>query len=378
MSGLSLSGFSRLSDENSGFIHSCRGLAALMVVATHIEQVFVAPYWSGIHAYSLILGQASVMLFFVLSGFLICKSITSRISEGDYRLLDYAAARAWRIVPPLVLSLLLTLALSLLSPAVFSSGSSHFSPERYIVADGFQIVPEELLGAALFLNGFVTHTPRVNGPLWSLSFEVWLYAIAGAAVAFRQAPRYWPVVLAFIALLGFRDMKFVAYGAVWAAGFLLCVHHNSGTKSRKLRWLVCAGVVLFGGASIEFAGCFVQSFNAVGGQAGANWHYIVAFNLFIGLLFTCVIALVLDRRSPSNELLSKSAEYSYTLYIIHFPILLFVFGVTQAVLRGSPTSRVLIGIGTFALVVCIARVTSTLVENKARLKQLLSRGFALR
>jgi peptidoglycan/LPS O-acetylase OafA/YrhL len=75
---LSSVSFAKVSPENSGFIGAWRGVAALVVLLAHMEQVYLAPTWTKAYPYCILVSQLSVMVFFVLSGFLIGKSITRK------------------------------------------------------------------------------------------------------------------------------------------------------------------------------------------------------------------------------------------------------------------------------------------------------------
>lgn len=371
---ISLKSFARVSSDNRSSIASLRGAAALLVLVTHIEQVFVAPIWTGLHAYTALLGQVSVMVFFVLSGFLIGKSATSKTASGKYSLKGYAEDRAWRILPPLLLAIALMLTLYVAAPWIFASGGRDFLPEQiYVMTPAFALHPRELLGALTFLNGFITSTPRVDGPLWSLSFEVWLYVISGCAIAMRRSVvMLTTLALAFL-LLGFLNRNFALYSMVWGAGFLVCVTHNNGALlNGSIRQWLRAGCPLLFTAAGACAILHVLHFDG-SNPAAMSWRYLVAFNVFFGLGFASFLGLWLDKKTPKSPFFERSADYSYTLYITHFPILLFVFGVTQTMLHSSAIALGLVSIASFVLIVTVSRTASRLVENRDAMRSVLRR-----
>lgn len=117
------------------------------------------------------LGKISVDIFFVISGFLLVKSI---YSKND--LLEYFVARTLRIFPLLMLVLLFTTLV--LSPFLTS----------FILAEyfNFEVVKYLLLNSTLIIGlkddlpGVFTNNPfpnAINGSLWTLPYEIKLYVI---------------------------------------------------------------------------------------------------------------------------------------------------------------------------------------------------------
>lgn len=145
-------------------------------------------------------GHESVLIFFVLSGFLVGGRTIEKISNGEFVLRDYAIDRFARIMLPLLASLLLYIPVS-----VFCD---------------IPIKPMIWIGNLLSLQGIVTDT--LFGTLWSLSYEVWFYVLIGAAAV----------------MFTFRNSKGRLYGS---ATLLLCLFVFSKLNSLFLFvWLVGA------------------------------------------------------------------------------------------------------------------------------------------
>jgi len=159
--------------NESAQFDSLRGASAIAVVIGHSNQILIAPTYDGLSEWLGLLAQAAVMVFFVLSGFLICKSISGNIAkhQGYFSLTKYVGDRFIRIWPPLLFSLALMAFLYLLAPVVFPSGSNAFlaPTKNALVRTAFTFDLTQALGAGLALNGFFTDTPSANGALWSLS-----------------------------------------------------------------------------------------------------------------------------------------------------------------------------------------------------------------
>lgn len=362
---LSLSKFSVISPENSSFIAMCRGVAALVVVLAHMEQVFLAPTWPGAYVYSRLISQVSVMVFFVLSGFLIGKSITRKTAAGTFSFGPYVADRAWRILPPLGLAFAVMLCLYVLAPLAFPSGAHQYLPTQgYVVVTEFTLNAQGLLASALFLNGFFAANPLVNGPLWSLSFEVWLYLIAGLVVMGQRWRVSILLAACLLAVLSVRNHSFAAYSVVWAAGFVLCLLHNNRTLAGAVRAALAVLGPLSAIVGVGLASRYIAQADRLHNPLLADYRYVIAFNVFIGLAFCCLLGVLLDRRSPSPRVLQRTADFSYTLYIVHFPILLFLFGILQPRLQGSIPAILSAAAATFVGVVLFAHAAAKIVEDR--------------
>ena len=99
-----------------------RGLAALEVMLSHLrggnwvefgalppsqQTIAVKIFFFGTR-----LGHEAVMIFFVLSGFLVGGNLVSRIRQGRFKISDYAIDRGTRISIPLVAACVLTLVIN--------------------------------------------------------------------------------------------------------------------------------------------------------------------------------------------------------------------------------------------------------------------------
>ena len=123
------------------------------------------------------LGREAVMVFFVLSGFLVGGAVMRAGPAFDWR--TYAIARLSRLWVVLVPALLLTAALdtcvasswpSILSGSHYADWQSGPSPQGLYAKDWLTA-----LGNLLFLQTLVVPVFGTNTPLWSLANESWYY-----------------------------------------------------------------------------------------------------------------------------------------------------------------------------------------------------------
>ena len=153
----------RMSSTLSLYLDLTRAAVALVVLLSHCWLVLFPSYplhWPG---------PAAVIVFFVLSGFVI-----AYVTDGHDRTLGQYAlnrlSRLWSVaLPALAFGLLVS----------HFVGTSVLAPKS---ADGAALF--RTAANALFLgqSWFLDLSPPFNGPFWSLNYEAWFYAIFGAWV----------------------------------------------------------------------------------------------------------------------------------------------------------------------------------------------------
>lgn len=370
---LSFRSFRPLRPDQSSFLDSLRGASSIAVLIGHENQLIVGPSTPVAYAYTGLLAQFSVMVFFVLSGFLIGKSITRQCAHGDFDIGKYAVDRAARIMPPLVFSLLLVIALASVAPSVFPSGSGSFLPAEghLLTRREFVFRWPELLSSLLLVNGFRMPGLAVNAVLWSLPFEAWLYAILGvvALAHTSQSRLMWSIAASAFCALSWLNPSFAFYSIVWLSGFLLCLLHNSNRLTCGLRIRKFSAVML-AAVAVLIAALYVVDFGRFGfGHFDAQW--IVAYNVASGLAFACFISLVIEKPHRKLRWLAGSSGYSYTLYIVHFPILLFIFGAFQEEIQNSVVVALMFAFATAVAVMACSRLVARFLENRIAIKAAL-------
>ena len=174
-----------------------RAFAALWVVASHLFQRLLLPAqepWLQDVQLLALKGPFGVSIFFVLSGTLLSLPFWNAYLTGAARpgLRHYVRRRVARIVPGFYLSLLVSFAVGL-----------------WLVPDAEYRI-QRLLAGLTFTSGFhwVTLFPvPLNGPLWSIGFEVVSYVLMPLAMvglfAWRgrssgRAVGYWLAVLGVV------------------------------------------------------------------------------------------------------------------------------------------------------------------------------------
>ncbi len=265
------------------------------------------------------LGREAVVVFFVLSGTLVGGLTLRKMRDGTFDAAGYAADRLARVYVPLVPALLLTAA------------------SVRMLDD--PMAPLQYLGCLLGLQGVVTHHPYANGPLWSLSYEIWFYVLAGCvAVAAGGRGRTgrvrrlaWEIGALTLGILCFRLQW--TYFACWLLGAA-----GMGLSERIAKparpWAMLAGVALMFAGVAGFRPDLLALVPLLGLLSGWSWlDQAATLTLGAGTLLLVASICRSVPASPTGARIERLgttlAAFSYTLYLTHMPILR-VFASTSA------------------------------------------------
>ena len=207
-------------------LEALRGLAAIYVVIHHTlpHQYFVAGWDVGKLNR---LGQEAVILFFLISGFVI-KYAFERASSK--RFADYFRKRFYRIYLPLIIVL----------------GLGYLARSH---AAGQWIDPQlgVLLGNLLMFQDYVDVKPNVwvptyltNDPLWSLTYEWWFYMLFYPLTVWIRDSRTRNALVFSVSVLGAAVYFFLPhfpvrvfmYLGIWWSGVYLAERYLEGRLER--------------------------------------------------------------------------------------------------------------------------------------------------
>src|ERR1700722_1950175 len=214
-----------------------RWLAALAVTGGHLRSfVFVDSNSTGsadvlwkLFYYLTGLGHEAVMVFFVMSGFLIGKHVYDTVAAGQWAWTNYAITRLSRLwivlIPALTLNALWDyIGIHLYHGNLYAgllNDINHSTPATPNVAliYGF----DTFLANVLFLQTIVAPTFGTNTPLWSLANEFWYYVIfpLGFLASRKTVPALQRIAFASlaIAICFVLPIGIVFSGMIWMFGF---------------------------------------------------------------------------------------------------------------------------------------------------------------
>lgn len=308
----------------TAFLDTLRFVAANLVLLSHILLVFfdnkVSYKGRGV----------AVIILFVLSGFLITRSLMYRARKPGAHMADFFADRVARIMTPFVPVLLL---IALLNATVIHTNWA---------AEGLSTGFVALLGNLLLLFDYpvfqlldIAHLDvwwrirpyNTAEPFWTVAIEFWIYVAASLlvfGVLLRERIRpgcFWTLALISVPVVIWNaaDGAGKSLSLVWivggVAGFLV-VYLGPDSKAARSKALA-ACLILFGLAAL--AGRIVKlGFDPYDLQT-AFLMILVFLGVFLRLNQAATVW-----RIPAS-LAKFLASYSYSLYLVHNTVLVIVF-----------------------------------------------------
>jgi len=303
-----------------------RGLAALAVFIGHLRVICFSDIpFTHLDLFGKLIffltgfGHISVIIFFVLSGFLIIKSIHGAVERHNWNTATYVQNRLFRLwvvlIPCLFLGLMLDkIGLENWGGSLFYSGQWKYFIDQDLAT---LLTPRIFIGNAFFLQNILVPTLGSNGALWSLANEFWYYAI---------------FPLFYFACINYYDAKLRICFLV--TGVLLLLFVGYDISMRFPIWL-------FGGLSymitkkisvkilkdIRYLFMLVTLFLVSIFLSRIKFHEEV-FNFYlIALLFSLSIPFLIHIEMKSKLLNSIStylSNISYTLYLAHLPFIYLI------------------------------------------------------
>ena len=324
--------------EGSPSVHldALRGFAAFSVLLNHWRDAFFLDYRFLPHhdvltaaAYLISgLGHQWVIVFFVMSGYLVGGSVLRSVSAGKWSWRGYLLARMTRLYIVLLPALLLGGALDWIgmhmagTEAIYGGRSGMHA---LVVNVHSTLTWPNLFGNALFLQttdfpaaiGHAISTFGTNGPLWSLSNEFWYYiAFPVAVLLFAGNRRGWMRLACLLSLIAwslFVGREIALLGIPWLMGVLIGYLPAFPAQGRAMR-------VVAVGTSLLLLGAGLVLDKRLGSLAG---------DLVLGAIVALLIWVILHCAKGTLphayvRIARRSARSSYTLYLVHLPLLILI------------------------------------------------------
>lgn len=367
----------------SAHLDALRGVAAIGVCLSHLRDLFFRDYPQLPHHTLLLalvyfatgLGRQWVIIFFVLSGYLVGGSVLRAHAAGRWMWSSYLFNRLTRLyivlVPALVFGGILdATGLHLFGMHGIYGGHASSLTIAFLVRDRLSI--PILIGNYVFLQTIIVPTLGSNGPLWSLANEFWYY-IAFPAAIFCILPRvklpfrllHLALLVAVLLLVG---QQIAVLGLVWLMG--VAIHflpRISIERTAGGRFLIVGGIVILALT-----------------LAWSKQTRSAARDYILGVVVTLLIYVIIGySRTPMPKLYTAVAQRishsSYTLYLAHVPMLVFMAAFLETrygIHRWLPDAlHTMFGTGLFLAVMLYAQIVWFLFEKRtdalrARLKPL--------
>jgi peptidoglycan/LPS O-acetylase OafA/YrhL len=315
-----------------------RALAAFLVLLSHWKIMFFVDYpqipahkW--LFAAPYVLGSAghqSVLIFFVLSGYLISGSVFRALDGGFWSWRSYLTHRFVRLYVVLVPGLLLCAACDWVGlhyahvPDLYNG----VSPKTHLIDVGHTLTLPVFFGNLAFVQTVFVPVFGSDGALWSLANEFWYYMLFPLGLlALRKEtaiPRRIAFGALFLVIAWFTRSEILPLFPVWLAGTLLALLPPPRV-GRSVRIAASGAYAL---AIFLFSkGQFLP---------GLAHDYV-----FGAISFFYIRVLLSAREASGNSRhvhwIRQAARFSFSLYVIHMPLLLLITAFVAGDRLFSPT-----------------------------------------
>jgi len=235
-------------------------------------------------------GPLGVPVFFIISGY--CIRLAHKHTKTPR---EFIIRRLFRIFPPYWFSLFVTAAAILLLKIITGYNSVETIPKKL---GDYLAMP--------FLYTYPLSTiPPLNIVYWTLPYELFFYCIIFLSII--PKPNWnivLPLILTALAIIIPRQPTGIFFFfnelPTFMLGYALCILVDEG-----LQW---AGVILL---ILSAAGIAVKH---------SDTGYLAAAAIAAGAIFT-------DSRKPlGNNILSRLGDFSYSMYLLHVPVCVFLLG----------------------------------------------------
>jgi peptidoglycan/LPS O-acetylase OafA/YrhL len=372
----------------SSLMDAIRGASAIVVACVHAYQVFVLPYFgmgSQSQIFSSLLATYAVNMFFIVSGLMICLStLGHRNADGSFRSTEFAIARLLRIYPPLIAAILVTVAVywGIHLFGLHGAESFRLGGEHFVARERANIEWAALPSTLLLWYGAVPFAPpplSMDGPLWTLSYEWWFYVLTFLSARLwngRSLSTTLPLSAVVIMLLIGRNTLFLWFLIIWLAGFCLGCAYVKGKLQSKKYWPAIVALTstsigalfLLGGKDLSQD--LLRPFDTSPAQ-----RTMVVVSVLVALIVSVLIRSVAHSKFRVPRSITKSAQFSYSLYIIHYPLLLLGFSLFHPLLHTFGWMPSLFAaIAVLVPIVYLASRISLIVENRSLLRRLVTRS----
>ncbi|TWR25382.1 acyltransferase [Mucilaginibacter achroorhodeus] len=317
-------------DKRNHLIDLLRFVAATWVAIFHFNEPI--PYIANWYRSFLKIGYVGVAIFFVISGY--CVYLSALRSKTPR---DFLVRRICRIFPPYWFSILLV-GLSVIVSLIVNKANS------------VAVLPKNISGILATITLSTTplfDVPIMNWVYWTLTYEVVFYFLVFISMFAKHQYRIYSYL--FISISGFFlpvhemwPLFFVKYWPAFALGVATYRLLNEKTQLWQTALLL----------AISVSGLFyiqIRPYEAI----------------------TCIITAVLIVSNNFKPLkanpISTLGDYSYSIYLTHVPLGIFILGVVkqQSIVQNNVWVNIVWDLTLYAVIVCLAKLMFKFIELPA-------------
>jgi peptidoglycan/LPS O-acetylase OafA/YrhL len=313
---------------SSVHLNAIRGAAALVVLLGHTRSLFFSSFTAGggsttqaanyvARGNHTTVGEEAVIIFFVLSGYLVGGSVIRSVKNGTWSWKSYLFKRITRLWVVLLPALLFGIVLDISGMHLLGSTTSIYA------APSSTLVPHDLaarlswkviMANATFLQGILSPTAGTNNSLWSLAYEWWYYLQFPLLVLiFSKTTKPSLRLFYLAAFLGsavFVGREIVDLFPTWLLGAAI-----AALPPTKLSRKFAIPLLTFSISCLVLVKIFDIS------RYLSAWGAAIAFSV---ILFCAVRQRGICTNAVYRRVAGFFSDISYTLYLIHLPLAIFI------------------------------------------------------
>lgn len=339
-------------------LEGLRGVAAVVVVIRHAFNAVEMPVALRLDLFAspvalLLNAQGAVQIFFVLSGYVLAGSLERCRSVVDWP--QFWIKRFFRIHPPYMFGLLLAWTLAFLAVAPPLPGLTHW----FARFQGVHLEVLPLLHSLMFPS-----TAGDQFPVgWTLKVEMVFSLALPILVQLARPGRGLPLLCISLAILAFGPRTFLTYSIDFTLGVI--AYRERETLARWLRQL---------GAYRHWA-LPLLGLALVSAPMWLGWSKVRGNMVMVGMargdiavmgIGAMLLVVAAAEAGPTRRVLSLRpalflGRISYSLYLVHFPLLMLL--APRMIHGSSPWSALYLIVGLLSLSILISVASYRLVER---------------
>lgn len=365
----SLSGKRDAKKVHLAFLDGIRALMAIIVVLEHIYQALkfsadppVLPkmLWHILAMFNV--GQAPVVVFICLSGFV----LTFPVLKGNFELGSFAKKRFQRIYPPYIAGLVFSIVMTL---------GGHWLQNESITT---VVSAGSLFTHTFLIHNFTKYITSLNGTHWTVAVEVQIYLLFAlvwqplARKFGRTIPNVLFVVIPILVTMAGYSLQYE---------YQLYVTYFTFGGLTALCWTKCLAQERYKATvkAISYAGYLILAcvIGIIMTNRGAYASLLQAPIDILIAIATCLMILNLSFAGETSiksvqaikcgletTILSRVASYSYSLYLIHYPIVILMCKVARDYVANDLV-RVAIAMCGLPISMGVAMLFASVFENQS-------------
>ena len=313
----------------SNFLNASRWVAAFFVVFYHVYNLsftrdHLANYGFLYRCLHFLggFGHTAVIVFFVISGFLVGGRNILDIKTKKFDVVEYFVHRFSRIYVVFIPALIIGFMMDRLGIRLFNASGIYNHPDPFYSNPFGNNIAKHLsfdtfVGNVAQLQTISVSSLGSNGPLWSLANEWWYYVLFGLALVTCCSARLLTRIIAAGVILGMLTLlplTISLWFMIWAIGAGVAVLDRYWAGWHFLFGATIAIVCLTAARWIDARQIF---------PPGMDSDFAV--DLMAALGYSAALICAKNLKTPRKlwSLHRALASFSYTVYLVHFPALIF-------------------------------------------------------